>query len=294
MKYDLKDLMLFTYVAKLKSFVRAAEMLGISKAAASSRIGELEKALKLSLLIRTTREVNLTNEGRMFLDYCSSIVEKVENLDEFVHSYKGVSGALKLVLPPYFSRHHIVPYLPEFFKKYPHLKLEITLTENVVNIITCGYDLQIRNQIPENEDLEVSRLMSNNKVLCASPQYLRSHGTPQRPRDLLSHNCIVFGENTAWVFRHKVTGKKVTISDIVGNVSCDNGEIIKELILSGIGITIKSTSDIENEIKSGEIIVLLKDYDVINQTQFYAVYPSAKYMSPRIKAFVEFYQNKLG
>jgi DNA-binding transcriptional LysR family regulator len=128
---------------------------------------------------------------------------------------------------------------------------------------------------------------------CASPKYLEKHGTPKDPRDLLSHNCLIFGENTTWNFKHKVSRQVTKLSDMAGNISCNNGEIIKELTLSGVGITLKSARDINDEIKSGELIVLLKDYEITDKTQFYAVYPSSKYMSPKIRAFVEFFQNKL-
>lgn len=293
MKYDLKDIIVFTYVARLRSFAKAANVLNISKAVASNRISELEKDLELTLLSRTTREVNLTSDGKVFFDYCVSIVEKVENLDEFLQGYKGVSGTLKLVLPPYFSRYHIVPYLEEFLQKYSNLKLEISLTENPVNIISEGYDLQVRIQIPEDEDLEVAKLMSNHKIVCASPDYIKKHGEPKKPQDLLQHNCLVFGENSVWHFKHKITREVIKMNDMKGNIKCDNGEIIKELVTSGIGITLKSARDAGDEIKSGKLVALLKDYEILDKTQFYAVYPTSKYMSPTVRAFIEFFQEKL-
>ncbi len=293
MRYDLKDITLFIYVARLRSFAKAAELLGTSKAVASTRIGDLEKLLKLSLLTRTTREVNLTSDGKIFLDHCISISEKVESLDNFIENYQGVTGVLKLVIPAYFSRYHIVPYLEEFLQEYPNLKLDISLTENPVNIIAEGKDLQIRIQAPEDEDLEVAKLMTNHKVVCASPEYISKYGRPSNPRDLLQHNCLVFGENATWQFKHKLSKEIIKLSNISGKIKCDNGEVIKELVLSGIGITLKSSRDIDDEIKSGKLVILLADYEVINKTQFYAVYPSAKYMSPKIKAFIKFFQDKL-
>jgi DNA-binding transcriptional LysR family regulator len=293
MKYDLKDIIVFTYVARLRSFVKAAKILNISKAVASSRISELESDLKLTLLIRTTREVNLTSDGKLFFDYCVSIVEKVENLDEFLQSYQGVNGTLKLVLPSYFSRYHIVPHLNEFLQKYPNLKLEIFLTEHPVNIISEGYDLQVRIQTPEEEDLEVSKLMTNRKIVCASADYIKQHGEPNKPQDLLKHNCLIFGENNVWKFKHKITRETIRMNDMKGNIKCDDGDIIKELVLAGTGITLKSAKDVEDEIASGKIVVLLKDYEILDRTQFYAVYPTNKYMSPTVKAFIEFFQEKL-
>jgi DNA-binding transcriptional LysR family regulator len=115
MKYDLKDITTFTTIAKLKSFTKASASLNISKGVVTTRINDLEKALGMSLLARTTREVNLTTDGKNFLNHCNAILEKVDDLDDFLDSYKGINGSLRIILPPYFSRYHIVPYLNEFF-----------------------------------------------------------------------------------------------------------------------------------------------------------------------------------
>ena len=297
MKYDLKDLITFSYVAKMKSFTKAAEALGIQKALATNRINGLEKAVGMKLLARTTREVNLTSEGKSFLSYCNPIIAETKNLENFLDSTKKIQGRLKIALPPYFSRYHIVPYLEEFLTEYPDLHLDIVLTENPVNIIAECFDLQIRIQIPEDEGLEVAKLMSNHKIVCASPAYIKRHGKPTKPEDLRKHNCLIFGENNTWKFRPKgkTTSAKdeIVARDLHGNIRCDNGEIIKDLTMSGIGITLKSSRDAEDEIKSGQLVVLLEDYDVVNETEFYAVYPSGNYMSPKIKAFVDFFRAKL-
>jgi DNA-binding transcriptional LysR family regulator len=112
-------------------------------------------------------------------------------------------------------------------------------------------------------------------------------------RQALKHNCIIFGENSSWKFRIG-GGKEITeLSNIKGNIKCDNGEVIKELVLAGLGITVKSICDVESEIKERKLIVLLKDCEVVNETEFYAVYPSGRKASPKIKAFIDFFQKKL-
>ena len=298
MKYDLKDIVVFVYVAKLGSFVKAAEVMGIAKSAPSTRIAELEKAIGMILFTRTTREVNLTTDGAVFLECCSHVLEKIKGIDYFLEKRDEVAGTLRIAMPPYFSRCHIVPYLKKFTEKYQNLKLDIFLTENNIDIITECFDLQIRIQTPEEENLEVEKLSSNYKVLCASSEYMKSYTTLEHPKDLLSHNCIVFGENSVWKFRHRNTNELVELHDMTGNMKCNNGEIIKELILHGNGITVKSSKDIQEELQNGKIIQLLPDYEVINETEFYAVYPPAKlgskkYISPRTKAFVEFFKGVL-
>lgn len=293
MKYDLKDILTFTTIAKLKSFTKASDSLNISKGVVTTRINDLENAIGITLLARTTREVNLTTDGQNFLNYCNEILEKVGNLDDFLDGYKGIKGVLKIALPPYFSRHHIAPHIGEFLEKYPDLKLDIQLTENPINIIDEGKDLQVRIQIPQDENLQVAKLMSNKKVVCASSGYMKNHSMPESPNDLLKHNCIVFGENSVWKFKHKKTSEITELRNIKGSITCNNGEIIKELTLSGIGITLKSACDIEEEIKKNKLIILLPNYEVVNETEFYAVYPSGKNISPKIIAFIDFFQKKL-
>jgi DNA-binding transcriptional LysR family regulator len=292
MKYDLKDIITFTYVAKLGSFARAAEVLGIAKSAPSTRVAELEKAIGMSLFTRTTREVNLTTDGAIFLKYCAQVLEKVQNIDYFLEKQEEIYGTLRIAIPPYFSRNHIVPHLKEFTTKYPKLKLDIFLTENNINITTECFDLQIRIQRPEDEDLEVAKLDTNHKIICASFEYLNTYGTPQHPKDLLSHNCIVFGENIVWKFREKTTGETIELHYMTGNIQCNNGEIIKELILHGNGITVKSSKDIQEELQNGKIIQLLPEYEIVNETEFYAVYPFRKYISTKTKAFITFFAHK--
>jgi DNA-binding transcriptional LysR family regulator len=293
MKYNLKWIHTFIRVAQLKSFIRASEALNISKSHVTTIIGQLEESIGMTLLARTTREINLTSDGKEFLNYCLEIVGKVEQLDDFIDNYKEIRGVLKIVLPPYFSRYHIVPYLEEFLALHPKLKLDITLTENPLNIIKEGHDLQIRIQIPSEENLEVSHLMTNHKIVCAAPAYLEKHGIPTHPQELLKHNCIIFGENKAWEFRHKKTGELTKLSSMTGNIKCDNGEIIKELTLSGIGITLKSSRDAWNEMNDGKLIELLPDYEILHETKFYVVYPSGRGNSPKLKAFIDFFTKKL-
>lgn len=293
MKYNLRDILTFSTVAKLKSFTKAAKALDLSKAVITTRINGLEKSLGISLLARTTRDVNLTSEGVVFLNYCSSIIRRIEQIDDFVESHNNVSGTLRIVIPSYFSRYHIVPYLEEFLNKYPELNLKITLTENPINIISEGYDLQIRNQVIEEEDLDYSKLAENKKALCASPAYLKKYGTPKHPQDLLAHNCLIFAENDVWSFQHRRTQQVINLHDMSGNIHCDNGEIIKELVLAGIGITLKSAHDIQEEIASGKLVELLPDYKIRHKTSFYIVYPKGRYLSPKIRAFVNFFQHKL-
>ncbi len=294
MNYDLKLIETFICLAELKSFTKVANRLKIVKSLVSSRITEIEEKSNLQLLLRTTREVNLTSDGEEFLRYCKAIYEQVEDLDNFLNDKRDIKGVLKIALPPYFSRCHIVPHLKEFLALHPLLKLDIKATEDPINIIKEGYDLQIRIQIAEEENLKTEKLMSNKKIICASPKYLKKHGHPKSPQDLLQHNCIIFGENNSWELRCKSTKRVTSLHKLQGNIRCNNGEIIKELVLSGAGITLKSACDIESEIRQKKLIVLLPEFEVMNKTSFYAVYQARRFKSAKVGAFINFFKAKFG
>lgn len=293
MRYTIEDLKIIGYIGKFKSFSKAAEKMDMKAPNITAKVNGLEERLGYPLFYRTTREVGLTNEGKIIYNLCGKMFKTAEEFDLLLNKTKEVSGTLKIAIPPYFSRNHIVPYFQEFLSKFPKLNLEIICTENPIDLIAEGVDLQVRIQSPEDEDLQVADLMDNEKVVCASPKYLKENGYVAHPRELLNHNCLIFGENKKWEFRKRNDGTIESLSDIRGNIVCDNGELIKELVLAGIGITLKSKKDIEEELESGKLVALLVDYEVINKTKFYIVYPSSKITSPKTKAFIDFYQSKL-
>lgn len=291
-RYVLEDIAVFIYVAQFKSFARAADFLGFSRSVVSSTIAKLEASLELTLFTRTTRVVNLTNDGEVLFKYCSMLMAQLNAFNDLMQYIHGTNGALRITMPLCFGKSYIVPYLSGFLSSHPGLKLEILLTEDPVDILEEGYDLQICAQSPQGEDLEITKLMTNHKVVCAAAQYLEQYGIPTHPKDLLKHNCLIFGENTVWKFRHKITQEIIELRDIQGNIRCNNSEIIKGLLLLNYGITLSSIGDIEDEIKTGKVVCLFPEYNVINEATFYAVYPKAHNIPERVKVFVKFFQKK--
>ncbi len=286
--YNIKDLETFNYVANLRSFAKASEVLNISRAVVTTRIIELEKILKMTLLTRTTRRVNLTSDGKKFLTFCKSILTEVENLDNFLNQNSGISGVLRMVLPPYFGRYYVAPYLKDFLAKYPNLELEITITDNLINIIDRGYDLQIRNSLPQEKDLKAEKLSDSKKIICATPEYIAMHSHIRTPEDLIKHNFFSLGKNNVLRLRNKITNRFSNIYDLNSNVKCGNVDMVKELVLSSAGVALQSLCYIEKEIKEKKLVTLLDDYEVVNKMTFYAVYPECKYRSPRLEAFINF------
>jgi DNA-binding transcriptional LysR family regulator len=281
---DILSLQLFEKVATLRSFSKAAELMNFSQVMVSKRIAKLEAETGFKLFDRSGRTVSLTSDGQRFFKSCVAILSLIDREKHALTSENQINGTLRLAAPPFFVRYHVIPYLDTFFSRYPDLKLEMVITENHIDLIKEGIDFEIRIGHVENSDYEQKILFKNPKVICASPAYLKAFGMPTRPEDLHHHNCLIFAENKFWNL--KKDGQVFNLQ-LSGNVTCDNGEVIKEMVLAGLGITLKSRLDIQNELKNGDLIHLFSDYD-IDHTYVYAQYPPCILNQHHITVFLDF------
>ena len=288
---DLLSLKVFEKVCHLQSFSKAAKVLHFSQVMVSNRIKSLEEKLGVTLFERTTRSVQITSDGRQFLASIQKILATVDQESLSLTDTSGpLTGTLRLAAPPFFSRYHIAPYLKEFCATHPDLKIDIMLTENSLDLIEETIDFEIRIDGPAVSSYKQVPLFSNPKLICAAPSYLEQYGTPTKPEDLFSHNCLIFGDNQFW---NLISPEGETFNlAFDGNVSCNNGEIIKELVLSGMGITLKSKLDIASELDRGELVELFPDYTVINHSMVFAQYPETVYVDHKITCFLDFISKK--
>lgn len=222
---DYLSLLVFEKVAALRSFSKAAKVLNFSQVMVSKLIAKLEAQWGLKLFDRTAHSVSLTCDGQRILESCIIIVQTIQKEEQKYKQSDGLSGTLKIIVPPFFSRYHIVPYLSEFFECYPQIKLDIVLTENKVDLIEQEGHLEIRVDNFEPTKYEQRILFLNPKVICATPAYISRFGAPKTPNDLYLHNCLIFGENRYW----RLTDPQNNFYDLElsGNIKCNNGEIIK-------------------------------------------------------------------
>jgi DNA-binding transcriptional LysR family regulator len=285
---QIKAMKVFLEVANCGSFAPAAKKLDISPSAATRHIKDLEEWLETSLFQRTTRKINLTEAGKTYLLKCQEVVDSVEDLRKTAIDLEDIpQGEVKATMPHWMAERYICPKLPSFLKKYPNIKIILSLIDQPVNLEMEGYDLAVGCGLSKlkNSSLVARKFADDELFLVASPQYLKINGTPKTIDDLKLHNCII---DNASPFENKwpLRNSKKTLS-VQGKVCVNNGEIAKQLAIDGVGITLLPKIFISNEIENGSLVSFLKNH--INfKGHLYIIYKPAKTQTKATKLFIDF------
>jgi len=284
----LREIECFIAVADLGSFVKAADALGISKAAVSRTVLELEARLGSRLMQRTTRRLSLTEAGSLYLERCKQIVAALEEADDLLLAGSAKpAGLLRINAPVTFGILHLAPLWPIFLERHPEVELDITLSDRIVDIIDEGYDLAIRIARLSDSTLVHRKLTSTALPVCASPAYLEAHGTPRHPHDLAQHQVISYSYNHGkdeWQF----SGPEGPVSvRVTARMHVNNGDSCVQAALGGIGITRQPTFMIDQYLRSGQLVPLLTNYTVPD-LGIYAVYPSRAHLPAKVRAMLDF------
>lgn len=294
MKGDFSAIPVFVAVVERGSFSSAAEKLGMTKSAVSKRISVLEDNLGVRLFNRTTRSVVLTEAGERFSDYARNVVAIANEGFSALNNLQGIpKGTLKINAPMTFTRLHIVPYIKEFLDSYPDVKVILSMDDRIVSLVDGGYDVGIRIGELENSSLIAKRIAECKSVLCASPEYLETHGTPSKPEDLSHHNCInysLFQGGVEWTFYKDSKNLKV---EPKGNFIVNNSDAISEVLLNGLGICQMPTFIVAEHLKSQRLVTFMDEY-ALPKHAIYAVYPERKHLPEKVRVFIEFISQKLG
>lgn len=290
------DLNLFLRVLDLGSISAAARSLDLSVAVASQRLKRLERSLGVRLLHRTTRQLRPTPEGIALAEQGRSLVEDLEVLTSSLsNTAKGVAGTLRVTIPASFGRQYISPLLPQFMARHPRLRLHIDLSDQLRDLVGEGLDLAIRIGTLKDSELIATRLASNRRVLCASPDYLRRHGVPKKPDDLAKHECLLMAvgrdSTDSWHLRGP-DGEESTVR-LKSRVKSNLGEVIRDAALGGLGIALHSTWHVCEDLRAGRLKLVLPDYQ-LPESAIYAVMPERRLVMPRVRAFVDFLTQQLG
>lgn len=289
---DLKSVELFTRVAALKAIGRAGEEFGYSPTTASQRIQALEAELGTTLLVRTTRTVQLTHDGDVFLVHANALLAKVADAKhDLAGGEENVRGLLRVTASASFGSDHISPYIAEFIDLYPQLRVHLHLTDSVIDLVEQGYDLSIRIGTLATSTLLARKLADNPRSLVASGSYIDKHGKPQTVRELSAHNCIFQGVTRQWSFQR--SDGDIQRINVSGNFDCNHGEAIRDAVVSGLGIGLRSDWSIVNELRSGRLIRLLPDHQILPVWNIWAVRPPGPFMPNRVRVFLEFLEEKL-
>ncbi len=289
---NIDHLKLFLRVAATQNISSAGAELGLSPAVASAHLGKLEESLGVRLIHRTTRKVALTEEGHAFYDHAEDVIASVEAAKASVGAGSELpSGTLRVAAPASFGRMHLIPALKEFMQEYPQLKVDLMLSDTIVDLVEGGFDIAIRNSELKDSSLIARKLSEDRRILCASPCYIEKHGEPETPQDLKSHNCITLFGLDHWNFRR---GDQKYNLKVTGNFRTDNGEAIRDACSQGLGITINSTWSAYRQLISGELIEVLNHYTLISNTAIWAVYPSSRQLAPKVRAFINYFSGYFG
>ncbi|WP_439669383.1 Transcriptional regulator, LysR-family [Cupriavidus necator] len=290
------DIGLFLRVLDLGSISAAARSLDLSVAVASQRLQRLERELGVRLLHRTTRRLHATPEGAVLAEQGRALVDDLEALGTSLRQAgTGVSGTLRVTTSSSFGRLYISPLLPEFLALHPGLTLSVNLTDNVLDLVSAGFDLAIRIGALDDSTLVARRLANNRRLLCAAPDYLRRRGTPRTPQDLARHDCLVLvgsqGRQDVWRLGDGAGGEIAV--RVRGRIEANTGELLSDAALAGFGIALHSTWHVCADLRAGRLVQVLPDYPLAD-TGIYAVMPQRRLVPPRVRAFVDFLAGRFG
>lgn len=304
----LKQMESFVSVATRGSLTAAAHAEGVAPAIMGRRLDALEERLGVKLLVRTTRRISLTHEGSAFLEDCQRLLTDIANAEASV-SAGGVkaSGHLRITAPAGFGRRHVAPLVPKFRELHADVTISLNLSDRVVDIAGEGYDCAVRvGDMPDSSLVSV-RMADNRRLCVATPEFLKRHGTPERPQDLMRFDCLVLSSDASqtrgWAFRvprntqgrpqdsatatTKDEGYEVIHLRPNGPMDCSDGQVLHDWCLAGYGIAWRSTWEVEEEIAAGRLVAVLEDY-AAPPNGIYAVFPQRKHLPLRVRLWVDF------
>jgi len=289
---ETNELVVFHSVVRHSSFAKAAEELALSPSGVSRIVTRLEERLGVRLVQRTTRSLSLTEAGSAFHARATQILEDLQEAEaEVQKATTQPRGNLRVTASLMFGQRYVMPLLEEILERFPDLSIDLTLTNRFVDIIDEGIDLAIRIGALSDSRLIARRLCSNQRVLVASPRYIASHGAPGHPEELSQHECIIytgFAKPREW----KLLGPDGPVSvSVSGRVATNNMEVVDDTSKRGLGISVGPTMSAYHALLSGELVRVLDDY-TFEPSAIFAVYPSARQLSTKVRAVVDFLVEK--
>ncbi|VTX51916.1 HTH-type transcriptional regulator PgrR [Acinetobacter junii] len=301
MNHPLKRMMfssveMFCVVAEYESFSKAALHAGVSPAAVSRSIARLEKHLATPLFVRTTGQVRLTTQGKIYFDECKQALNQIlEAEQQLKNQTQQPSGLIRISAPTPYGHYRILPLLAKFSQQYPSIQVDVQLTNKNVDFIAEGYDLAIRGRQFADSNLIARQLEQAELIVVASPEYLKQFGTPQSLEDLQHHQCIQFvlpstGKNVPWLFN---SNQQIIEYQSAGNIRCLD-DILGTVTLAkhSAGLLQTYRFIVENELKNGDLIEVLSEFSGTSRP-FSLLYPSKKYESFHIRVFIDFLLKEL-
>lgn len=291
---QLGSIEMFCLAAELSSFTAAANAAGVTPAAVSRSVSRLEARLGIRLFVRSTRHIRLSDEGRAYFEQVRPAIAQLVDAERQVGG-QGAAGRLRISLPTPYAHYRVLPLLPAFRDKYPNVDVHVHISNRNVDFADDGYDLSVRGRAPDDSALIARKLEDAELVVVGAPDYLRRRGTPQTLEDLAAHECIQFdrpssGRRIPWTFQ--VEGEAVdivtdgaygTAEDVLGGVT---------LARAGAGLFQTYRFVVEDDLRAGRLTEVLQQHGGSTRP-FVLLYPHARHISRRVRAFVDFLVDKL-
>jgi DNA-binding transcriptional LysR family regulator len=292
---DLKQLEAFVTVAQLGSFVAASDKLGLSKAMVSRRVADLEAALQVRLINRTTRKTALTESGRAYFERCADILHQLDEATEALSIHAAqVRGILRINAPLSFGNLQLAPLWGAFMMQYPQVQLDVVLSDRLVDTVEEGFDLTIRIGLLQPSSLVARQLSTARMTLCAAPKYLQHAPALKKPQDIAAHRVTVYtgsSNGQDWPFTD-ASGNMHNVSvHALPGVRCNSGDTCVAAAVAGYGLTYQPQFLVQHALAQGTLRALLTDYTT-PEIGIHALYPSRKHLSGKVRAMVDFLANR--
>jgi DNA-binding transcriptional LysR family regulator len=286
----LQSMRVFAKVVEQGSFVRAGTALELSNAVVTRHVADLESHLGTRLLNRTTRRLSLTETGMAYLERTRQILQDIDDADAIASSQaKNPAGTLHVYSQLGFGQLQLAKLLPPYAQKYPNVVLDVTLSDRTVDLVEDGFDVGIFIGLQKFDASMIARQIGTSEVLlCASPDYVKKHGAPRVPADISEHACLNFSFEQ---LRHRwpLQGRDGAASSIavVNKVVSNNGDLLRQCAIAGMGIVIRPSFTLGDDLVSGRLVRLLPEFH-LGQMSVTMVYPSRRLLSATVRSFVDF------
>lgn len=294
---DTEGIRLFVMATKLLNISAAGRQLGLAPAVASARLSKLENEIGADLLHRSTRKVSLSLEGQEFLPFAEEILAQEDAARAALgRDSAEITGTLRFAASSTFAQHYIAPILPELLQRHPGLNLQLKLSDLQLDLIEGGFDLALRNSELADSSLRARKLANDKRILCASPEYLKTHGTPVTPEDLANHQIMAFQGMPTLKLLNQDQQNSGTFPPQAhhSRVTCDDGTSMRIMTTSGLGISMNSMWSVYPDLKTGKIVRVLPDYDINDNSAIWLVYPKSNVLTAKVRVFIDYLIEKIG
>jgi DNA-binding transcriptional LysR family regulator len=280
---------MFVRVVETGSFSAVAKEINTTQPTISKNVAELESWLGAKLLNRSTRSLRLTESGSDYYERCVAILQEVDEAEQSVGQLQTQpKGVVRISTVVAFGRLHVVPRLAQFIASYPDIRIDVRMNDRIVDMVEEGVDVAFRMGKLPDSSLIAKTLCCSPMVTVAAPEYLKSHGIPQHPRDLKEHDCVIY---TDLARSHDIDyledGDPLRIR-VEGPLMTNNTEAMRAALLSGLGIAKAPKWLVGDALERGELVPLLDGYQT-NPIDIHAVYPSGRHLPSKVRCFIDYF-----